>query len=148
MIIETFRSACRALAASKALSLIAILSIALGIGGNITIFSVLNAVVLKPLDYPDPNRLVVITERNPAGLRSDRTLGISPIQFLRWRKELRSFDSLAVAVKDTANLTGAGEPETLGAVRSLQGSSRRCGSGLSSDAGSMNGKNCGQLPTW
>src|SRR5690349_8549101 len=117
MIVETFRSASRPLAASKALSLIAILSVALGIGGNITIFSVLNAVVLKPLDYPDPNRLVVITERNPAGLRSDRTLGISPIQFLRWRKELRSFDSLAVAVKDMANLTGTGEPETLGAVR-------------------------------
>ena len=81
MIIETFRSACRALAASKALSLIAILSIALGIGGNITIFSVLNAVVLKPLDYPDPNRLVVITERNPAGtpLRPDSRHKPNPV---------------------------------------------------------------------
>jgi hypothetical protein len=77
-------------------------------------------VVLKRLDYPDPNRLVVITKRNSAKLRGDRTVGISPIQFLRWRTELRSSDSLAVAAKDTANPTERAS-QRRGAVRIAAG---------------------------
>lgn len=94
------------------LALAAIVSLALGIGANTAIFSVLNAVVLRPLPYPDAERLVVVWETsadNPARW-------VAPANYLDWRRESRSFASLAAFDGFAANLTGRGEPERLRAA--------------------------------
>jgi putative ABC transport system permease protein len=87
----------------------AILSLALGIGANTAIFSVLNAVVLRPLPYPASERLVVAWETsadNPARW-------VAPANYLDWVREARAFESLAAFDGYAANLTGRGEPERL-----------------------------------
>jgi predicted permease len=94
------------------LALAAIVSLALGIGANTAIFSVLNAVVLRPLPYPDANRLVALWETsadNPARW-------VAPANFLDWQREARAFTSMAAFDGFAANLTGHGEPERLRAA--------------------------------
>jgi putative ABC transport system permease protein len=89
----------------------AILSLALGIGANTAIFSVLNAVVLRPLPFPASERLVVAWETsadNPARW-------VAPANYLDWVRDARSFESLAAFDGFAANLTGRGEPERLAA---------------------------------
>ncbi len=90
----------------------AIVSLALGIGANTTIFSVLHAVVLRPLPYPEADRLVAVWETsdgNPARWAA-------PANFLDWRREARAFSSLSAFDEFPANLTGRGEPERLAAA--------------------------------
>lgn len=94
------------------LALAAIVSLALGIGANTAIFSVLNAVVLRPLPYADPERLVVAWETsadNPARW-------VAPANYLDWVRDARSFTSLAAFDGFSATLTGRGEPERLRAA--------------------------------
>ena len=94
------------------LALAAIVSLGLGIGANTAIFSVLNAVVLRPLPFPDADRLVVAWETsadNPARW-------VAPANFLDWVRDARSFTSLAAFDSFAANLTGRGEPERLRAA--------------------------------
>jgi predicted permease len=87
----------------------AIVSLALGIGANTAIFSVLHAVVLRPLPYPEADRLVVVWETSP----DNPARWVAPANFLDWRRESRSFSSLAAFDGFSANLTGRGEPERL-----------------------------------
>ncbi len=94
------------------LALAAIVSLGLGIGANTAIFSVLNAVVLRPLPFPDADRLVVAWETsadNPARW-------VAPANYLDWVRDARSFTSLAAFDSFAANLTGRGEPERLRAA--------------------------------
>ena len=86
--------------------------VALGIGANTAIFSVLNGVVLRPLPFPDPDRLVVAWETsadNPARW-------VAPANYLDWVRDAQSFASLAAFDGFAANLTGRGEPERLRAA--------------------------------
>ncbi len=94
------------------LALAAIVSLALGIGANTAIFSVLNAVVLRPLPYPDADRLVVAWETSA----DTPTRWVAPANFLDWVRDARSFASLAAFDGFPANLTGRGEPERLRAA--------------------------------
>ncbi|HJX27339.1 MAG TPA: permease prefix domain 1-containing protein, partial [Thermoanaerobaculia bacterium] len=87
-------------------TLIAVLTLALGIGATTTIFSVLDAVVLRPLPYPEPDRLMRIWESNP---QTDQ-FSVSDPNYLDWRKESRSFADLAAIRFTTPSLTGDGEP--------------------------------------
>jgi putative ABC transport system permease protein len=94
------------------LALAAIVSLALGIGANTAIFSVLNAVVLRPLPYPGADRLVAAWETsadNPARW-------VAPANYLDWSRDARSFASLAAFDGFAASLTGRGEPERLRAA--------------------------------
>lgn len=94
------------------LALAAIVSLGLGVGANTAIFSVMNAVVLRPLPYPAAERLVVAWETstdNPARW-------VAPANYLDWVREARSFTSLAAFDSFSANLTGRGEPERLRAA--------------------------------
>jgi len=94
------------------LALAAIVSLALGIGANTAIFSVMNAVVLRPLPYPDAERLVVAWETsadNPARW-------VAPANYLDWVRESRSFASLAAFDNFSVNLTGRSAPERLRAA--------------------------------
>lgn len=94
------------------LALAAILSLALGIGANTAIFSVLNAVVLRPLPYPEAERLVVAWETSV----DNPTRWVAPATFLDWVRDARSFASLAAFDSYSASLTGRDEPERLRAA--------------------------------
>src|SRR5438128_919623 len=86
----------------------AILSLALGIGANTAIFTVVNAVLLKPLPYPEPERLVQVWESRPA--RGYFRNVVNALNFLDWKERSRSFEDMAAIAGGTANLTGAGDP--------------------------------------
>jgi putative ABC transport system permease protein len=116
---ETFllnlRYALRALAKSPGFAAVAIITLALGIGANTAIFSVVNSVLLQPLSYPEPNRLVELEGTSPQG-NFDAT---SIPKFNAWRDQTQVFDS--VAAYDFAgpgiNLTGGDRPEQLKGIR-------------------------------
>lgn len=106
--IQDFRYALRTLAKNPGFFAVAVLTLALGIGANTTIFTVVNGVLLKPLPYPEPNRLVMLFEKQ----LSNGTLGtVAPANFFDWREQSRSFEKLA-AIDPYPDfiLSGAGEP--------------------------------------
>jgi len=90
-------------------TLVALTALALGIGANTAIFSVVNAVLLRPLPFSDSERIVRIWNTFlPRGLTQ---LFISVPEFVEYRDQARTFDSIAAFLPDALNLTGAGEPE-------------------------------------
>jgi putative ABC transport system permease protein len=90
---------------------IAVLTLALGVGANTAIFSVVNTVLLQPLAYRDPDRLFMIWESNPSrGFPRDTP---SPANFVDWRDQSKSFEAMAATADASMNLTGWGEPERL-----------------------------------
>ena len=75
---------------------VAVLTLALGIGANTAIFTVVNAVLLRPLPFPDPDRLITVWERNPAqGYEQNMP---APGNFLDWQEQSQSFEDMAGAV--------------------------------------------------
>ena len=108
-LIQDIRFGLRMLRKNPGFAVVAVLVLALGIGANTAIFSVVNAVLLRPLQYPDPERLVVIRAVQPV-------IGQTPIsypQFLAWREQKDVFDEVATFNSSSATLTGTGEPEQL-----------------------------------
>ena len=112
---ETFltnlRQCLRTLAKSPGFTLVAVLTLALGIGANTAIFSVVNAVILQPLSYPNPDRLVELVWTTADGIADVASIP----KFNAWRQQTQVFDS--VAAYDFAgpgiNLTGGDRPEQL-----------------------------------
>jgi hypothetical protein len=99
----------RALRRSPAFTLVAALTLALGIGANTAIFSVVRGILLRPLPFHEPDRLMlVVSEAN--GKKFPYT---SPANAVDWQNMNHSFTSLAVTTSHSAVLTGAGEPENL-----------------------------------
>ncbi len=92
----------------------ALLALALGIGANCAIFSVVDGVLLEPLPYPDPGRIVLLNESNPG--MGYPTFSVASQNFLDWRQQSRSFTALAALDTASVNLTGRGEPEKLRAA--------------------------------
>jgi putative ABC transport system permease protein len=88
---------------SPGFTLIAVLTLALGIGANTAIFSVINAVLLRPLPYPQPDRLVLIRERT--NIFDSGSVSLS--NYLDWRASQRGFTDLALFRRDDTNLSGA-----------------------------------------
>ena len=107
----------RMLAKHKSVTAIAVLTLALGIGANTAIFSVVNAVLLNPLPYRDPDRLVALWERVPEHGRW-RT---SPANFFDWKKQNTVFEDVAAFGQGSAAFTGVGEPEQLSGGRVSSG---------------------------
>jgi putative ABC transport system permease protein len=108
------RYAARALTRSPAFSLVALLALTVGIGGNTAIFSVVNAVLLRPLPYPEPERLVRFWESNPA--RGWPAFAVSAPNFADWRQQQSVCEQLAAYEFSTLNFTGSGEPERVAAL--------------------------------
>ena len=92
----------------------ALLALALGIGANCAIFSVVNGVLLEPLPYPDPDRIVLVRESNPG--MGFPTFSVASQNFLDWRQQNRSFTALAAMDSASVSLTGRGEPQKLRAA--------------------------------
>jgi putative ABC transport system permease protein len=107
-LLQDLRYAFRILAKSPGFSAIAILTLALGIGANSAIFSVVNAVLLRPLAFRDPSRLVIVAEKSPFP-----TISTSYQNFVDWRDQSRSFESMEGTRGTGLSLTGAGEPDLL-----------------------------------
>ena len=106
-LLQDIRYGIRMVAKSPSFAVIAILTLALGIGANTALFSVVNGVLLNPLPYDQPDRLVAIYSKTSEFPRSS----ISYPNFLDWVREQRSFSSIAAFREDDYNLTGMGEPE-------------------------------------
>jgi putative ABC transport system permease protein len=114
-LLQDIRYSVRRLLKSPAFTLIVILTLALGIGANTAIFSAVNAVLLRPLGYGDPARLVTIQHLYPSlgGMKAP----VSVPGFLDYQRQTRSIESMAVETNWAANLTGQGEPERLQGAR-------------------------------
>ena len=109
------RYAIRGLRKRPGFTLIAILTLALGIGANTAIFSVVNAVLLKPLPFKDPERLAVIWEEASfAGFPRNTP---APANYFDWKKQNQTFEDMAATASTSFNLTGDGEPERVAAYQ-------------------------------
>jgi putative ABC transport system permease protein len=115
-LVQDLRYAFRLLAKSPGFTAIAILTLALGIGANTAIFSVVNGVLLRPLAFRDPSRLVIVAEKS-----AFPTISTSYQNFVDWRDQSRSFESLEGTRSTGLSLTGAGDPELLTARMATAG---------------------------
>ena len=108
-LLQDVRFALRQLRRSPSFTITAILTLAIGIGGTTAIFSVIDVVILRPLSYPDADRLVAIQEVFPV-------LGTGPVSAADadvWRRSTASLDQIALVTGAGMNLTGRGEPERI-----------------------------------
>jgi|HubBroStandDraft_4_1064222.scaffolds.fasta_scaffold02012_6 putative ABC transport system permease protein len=112
-LIQDLRYALRILMRNPGFTAVAILTLALGIGANTAIFSIVNSALLKPLPYPESERLVWITEALPPPMNADI---VSGGDYLDWRDQSHSLQQLAAFGSDEFNLTGAGQPERVHAA--------------------------------
>jgi putative ABC transport system permease protein len=108
---QDLRYGLRTLAKNPAFTSIAIVALALGIGANSAIFSVVDAVLLRPLPFTKPEQLVMLWE-NATHLGFPKNTP-SPANFLDWQKQASAFTGMAAMVERSFNLTGVGEPERL-----------------------------------
>ena len=109
--VQDVRFAVRTLRKSLGFTAIAILTLALGIGANTSLFSVVNGVLLNPLPYPQPEQLVMLHESKP----NFRTGSISYPNFRDWRHDNHTFSSMAITRRTSFTLNGLGEAEELSA---------------------------------
>jgi putative ABC transport system permease protein len=114
-LLQDLRYGLRVLAARPAFTLIAMVALALGIGANTAIFSVVNAVLLRPLPYPEADRLLIVWHTYPQSNLPRAT--ISPPSYAEYRDTAGSFDQVAAITPWSVNLTGSGSPERLQGVR-------------------------------
>src|SRR5712664_3286995 len=111
---QDLRYALRMLRKSMMLTLVIITSLAIGIGANSALFSVVDALLLRPLPYPQPDRLANVWLRSPGiGILRDWP---SPGQFVDIQNENHSFEEMAIAQLRSMTLTGLDQPERVDAV--------------------------------
>jgi putative ABC transport system permease protein len=133
-LLQDLRYALRMLVKNPGFTAVVVLTLALGIGANTAIFSVLQGVVLSPLPYPHPDRLVMVLLYN-LSLKSPTYLAYP--DFLDWQRQARSFQQMAAFTSVSYDLTNPGTPEhlqgreisagffhTLGTKLALAGNSR------------------------
>src|ERR1700752_3060148 len=109
--IKDIRFALRSLAKKPAFAAIAVLTLALGIGANTAIFSVVHAVLLRPLPIKSPDRVMTFWHSAPA--RGLQHMDLNDAMFAYYRNRTRTFESLAAFETGDFALTGGGEPESI-----------------------------------
>jgi putative ABC transport system permease protein len=114
-IFNEFRYAIRSLVKHPSFTAIAVITLALGIGANTAMFSVINAVLLRPLPYQQPERLVTIWEESPG--RGMYQIPVSFANLSDWREQNHTFEQISAYTFTNLNLTGQGEPARLSAIR-------------------------------
>ena len=144
-LLQDLRFALRTLRKNPGFTLSAVITLALGIGANAAIFTVTSSVLIKPLPYRDPGRLVLLaTQRR--GDRGSAQGGFSLNRYDMLRSRSRSFSGLAVFANDSFNLTGHGDPEQVPIARvspnffSVLGLKPQLGRAFTDDEGSPGGK--------
>ena len=118
--LDDLRYAVRQLVKNPSVTIIAIFALALGIGANTAIFSVVNAVLLRPLPYPDADKLIVLRERSHTFERGS----VGYMNWLDWHAGQQSFTDIALVRREAVNFslgTGVGSPERLRGVRASSG---------------------------
>lgn len=113
-IISDIRYAIRALTRRPVFALTAILTVAVGIGANASVFTVVNGFMFEPIPYEDPDELVVLWSANPALGWSDTD--VSPANAMDWRDRARTLEDVAVHDQSSFNLTGGDRPELVSAM--------------------------------
>jgi putative ABC transport system permease protein len=108
-LLQDLRYGIRMLLKNPGFTTVAVLALTLGIGADSAIFSVVNAVLLRPLPYPDSERLVVLRERSP----QLEGMSVAYPNFIDWREQNGAFENIGVFRRQSFNLTGNGEPERL-----------------------------------
>ena len=110
-LLQDLRYGARTLWSRPGFTLVAVLTLALGIGANTAIFSLVNAVLLKPLPFADADRLVMVWEdATSIGFPKNTP---APANFVDWKTQSRSFEGMGALMSVSFNLTGAGEPQKL-----------------------------------
>src|SRR6266540_7113343 len=106
---QDLRYGVRMLMKQPSFTFVAVVTLALGIGANTAIFSVINAVLLRPLPYDEADRLVFLNETS----KSISDISISYPNFSDWRSQNHVFEYIGVYNRNSYNLTGGGEPERI-----------------------------------
>jgi putative ABC transport system permease protein len=118
-LVQDLRYSVRMLRKAPSFASLVILILALGIGANSSIFSVVNAVLLRPLPYPQSQRLVYLEESNPQ--QGFPSFSASPANFLDWRAQNRSFEQMVAFVEDPSNVMVGDSPEHWPGTAATQG---------------------------
>ncbi len=108
-LVQNLRFALRRLKNNPGFTIVAVLTLALGIGANTAMFSIINAVLLRPLPYRDPQRLVLLAEHWPQFPR----LSMSYLNYKDWRDQSQSFESVGAVRNNLMTMTGGAEAERL-----------------------------------
>ena len=111
---QDLRYALRLLVRQPGVTIVALSTLALGIGANTAIFSAVDAVLLRPLPYDEPDRIMMVWEKRPAEGVLDNV--VAPADFVDWARMNTAFEAMAAMIPTTADLTGSGEPVRLSAA--------------------------------
>ncbi len=113
-LLQDIRYGFRGLAKSPGFTVVALISLAIGISANTAIFSIVNTLLLRPLPYKDANRLVILWNRSPGlGITED---WFSTAQYFDIKTGHHGFEDVAIAIGGNENLTGDGKPERVGTI--------------------------------
>ena len=116
-LMQDLRFAARMLRKNPGFTLVCVLTLALGIGANTAIFSIVNSVLLRPLSYKNPEQLYLIHEIVPEWAKNYPVLPANLPDYQIWRENCHSFDEIALAERAEADLTGTGEAEQIHGAR-------------------------------
>ena len=109
---QDLRHTCRGMLRTPVITAAAVLTLALGVGASTAVFSVVHAVLLRPLPYPEPGRLVELSEEN---VKTGSSTRASALNYLSWVRASQSFDAIGAFRNGGLTLTDAGDPELLSA---------------------------------